>query len=150
MMVKKHLNDSNCVLQKTLRSCIFVVLVDRMQCFHSDLSKDGVQDTSNISTLLDNLPQLTGADMLTLVDKLTSQRTSAAELAYSPPALAVHPLSADQQQLESPSDRPGQLYSSTGYGRPQHIRRPPTKLLYSVHECSMNCMACSFVSLSAD
>jgi len=42
--------------------------VDRVRRFRSDLSKDGVQDPSNISTLDNSPPQPTRANKLTPVD----------------------------------------------------------------------------------
>jgi len=68
MMVKKRLNDTKYVLQKSARSDPFVVHVDRMWRFHSNLSRDKVKDLSRISTLQNSSPQLTGADKLTPVD----------------------------------------------------------------------------------
>ena len=68
MMVKKHPNDTNCMLQKSDRSRPFVVHVHQMWHFYSDLLKDEVQDPLRISTTPDSLPQRTKADKLAPVD----------------------------------------------------------------------------------
>jgi len=104
MTVKKQLNDTNYVLQKSARSHPFVVHVDRMWHFYGDLSKDGVKDSSYTPTLPDNSLEPTGDDKLATMDvakldKPTSQGMSAAELACSSTARAGQAPSTDLQQL---------------------------------------------------
>jgi len=62
MIVKKRLNDTNYVLQKSARSPPFVVHVDCMRQFHSDFLGDGVQHPSHTSTPQASSLQLTGAN----------------------------------------------------------------------------------------
>ena len=50
MTVKKQLNDTNYVLQNSAKSRQFVVHVDQMRRFHSDLSTDGVQEDPQHTT----------------------------------------------------------------------------------------------------
>jgi len=59
MIVKKRMNNTNYVLQKSARSHPFVVHVDWMRQFHSNLFKHVVKDPSHSQ---DSSPQPTGAD----------------------------------------------------------------------------------------
>jgi len=61
MTVKKRLNDTKYVLQESAKSRPFVVHVDQMHHFYSDLSKES-QDPQHISSMLDNLPEPTGTN----------------------------------------------------------------------------------------
>jgi len=75
-MDKKHLNDTNYVLQKSASSRPFVVHVDWMRHFYSDLLKDEVRDLSRISAMPDSSPQPNLAKKPTPVDVTKSDKTA--------------------------------------------------------------------------
>ena len=76
-IVKKRLNDTNYLMQKPAKCHPYVVHVDQMWCFYSDLSKDGVQNQQHITTIPDNSPEPTGAKKPALMDVAKSdKRTS--------------------------------------------------------------------------
>jgi len=72
-LVKRQLNDTNYVLQKSIKSRLFVAHIDRMRRFHSNLSKEGVKDPQDITTMQDKPPELTGVQNLGTPDEAVGQ-----------------------------------------------------------------------------